>query len=330
MAKGIWIYADHAEGKLRKVSLEILSEARRLADKAGEEVAAVLLGSGVAGLAQTLGYYGADKVYLAEHEILKDYRVEPYSKVIADLISQNQPSIFLLGANINGRDLAPRVAARVKTGLAGDCTTLCINDQGLLQINRPVYAGKAYVDVVCPEARPQMATIRPNVMPLNAPDEAHKAEVINITPQVADMAIGVQIKEIVKDVSGMVDLTEADTIISGGRGMKGAENFAILEELAVLLKAAVGASRAAVDSGWRDQRFQVGQTGRVVSPKLYIACGISGAIQHLAGMRTSKVIVAINKDTEAPIFNIANYSIVGDLFKVVPVLTKEFKEKLSG
>src|SRR3990172_5388703 len=181
MAKGIWIYAEHAEGKLRKVSLEILSEARRLADKAGEGVAAVLLGSGVAGLAQTLGYYGADKVYLAEHDILKDYRVEPYSKVIADLISQNQPSIFLLGANINGRDLAPRGAARVKTGLAGGFATLCINDQGLLQI-----------------------------------------------------------KEIVKDVSGLVVLTEADTIRFGGRGMKGAEKFAILEELAALLQAPVG------------------------------------------------------------------------------------------
>jgi electron transfer flavoprotein alpha subunit len=330
MAKGIWVYAEHAEGNLRKVTLEVLSEARRLADKTGEEIAAVLLGKGVAGLASTLGYYGADKVYLAEHDLLKDYRVEPYSKVIADLITQNQPSIFLLGATINGRDLAPRVAARVKTGLAADCTTLSINDEGLLQINRPVYAGKAYVDVVCPVARPQMATVRPNVMPLNAPDEARKAEIINITPQVDDMAIGVQIKEVVKDVSGMVDLTEADIIVSGGRGMKSAENFAILEELAALLKAGVGASRAAVDSGWRDQRFQVGQTGRTVSPKLYIACGISGAIQHLAGMRTSKVIVAINKDPEAPIFNIANYGIVGDLFKVVPELTKEFKQKLSG
>jgi len=330
MAKGIWVYAEHSEGKLRKVTLEVLSEARRLADKLGEEISAILLGQNVAGLAPTLGYYGADKVFLAEHDLLKHYRVEPYSKVIADLINEYQPSIFLLGATINGRDLAPRVAAKVNTGLAGDCTTLSINDQGLLQINRPVYAGKAYADVICPVARPQMATIRPNVMPLIAADETRQVEIINITPKIEDMAIGVQVKEVVKDVSGMIDLTEADIIVSGGRGMKSAENFVILEELAALLKAAVGASRAAVDSGWRDQRFQVGQTGRTVSPKLYIACGISGAIQHLAGMRTSKVIVAINKDPEAPIFNVANYGIVGDLFKIVPELTKQFREKLGG
>lgn len=329
MAKGVWVYADHKDGKLKKVTLEVLSEARRLADRLGEEVAAVLLGSGVSGFADTLAQYGADKVYVADHALLKDYRTEPYSKLLSDIISQDQPSIFLVGANINGRDLAPRLAAAVKTGLAADCTQLGINDQGLLSITRPVYAGKAYAEVACPTARPQMATVRPNVMRINEPDSSRSAQVIPISTAAESLTINTQVKEVVKDVSGMVDLTEADVIVSGGRGMKGAEGFSVLEALAGLLGGAVGASRAAVDSGWRDQRFQVGQTGRTVSPKLYIACGISGAIQHLAGMRTSKVIVAINKDSEAPIFNIANYGIVGDLFKVVPALTQEFKEKLG-
>jgi electron transfer flavoprotein alpha subunit len=328
VAKGIWVFAEQKEGELRKVVRELLSEGRKLADKLGEELCAVLLGQGVAGLADVLAQHGADKVYLAEDEQLKNYTTDGYTTVISDLIKENGPSVFLLGHTSIGKDLAPRVAERVQTGLATDCIGLVLEGDQLI-FTRPIYAGKAITKVSCPETRPVMATIRPNVLPLDPPQEGRKAEVIQIAVKLDPNSIRTLVKEIIKRSTGRPELTEANIIVSGGRGMKEPENFKMLEELADVIGAAVGASRAAVDAGWIEQQFQVGQTGKTVTPTLYIACGISGAIQHLAGMSTSKFIVAINKDPEANIFNLADYCIVDDLFKVVPVLTEEFKKALA-
>jgi electron transfer flavoprotein alpha subunit len=328
MTKGIWVFAEQKEGELRKVVRELLSEGRKLADALGEELSAVLLGQNVAELADILAQHGADKVYLAEDEQLKNYTTDGYTTVIAGLIKENEPSLFLLGHTSIGKDLAPRLAERVQAGLATDCIALSLED-GQFNFTRPIYAGKALTKVTCPEARPVMATIRPNVLPLDPPQDGRKAEVISVAVKLEPGSIRTLVKEIIKRSTGRPELTEANIIVSGGRGMKDPENFKLLEDLADAIGAAVGASRAAVDAGWREQQFQVGQTGKTVTPTLYIACGISGAIQHLAGMSTSKFIVAINKDPEANIFNLADYGIVDDLFKVVPVLTEEFKKALA-
>jgi electron transfer flavoprotein alpha subunit len=325
MAKGIWVFAEQREGKVKKVTYELLSSGRKIADQTGEELCAVLLGKGVAGLAEGLGEYGADKVYVAESDQLADYTTDGYTKVLADLIKDHQPSAVLLGCTITGRDLAARVAQRVGAGLMTDCTALELAD-GQLNFTRPIYAGKAFVKAASPEARPVMATVRPNVLSVDAPQAGRKAEVVNVPVNLAAGDIRQIIKDVVRQISTRPELTEADVIVSGGRGMKGPENFKVLEELADVLGAAVGASRAAVDAGWIAQSFQVGQTGKTVSPVLYIACGISGAIQHLAGMGSSKCIVAINKDPEANIFKVADYGIVGDLFEVVPIFAEECKK----
>ncbi len=327
MTKGIWVYAEVRDGKIKKVTYEILSTFRRFADQLGEELCAVLAGKNVAGLAPELGAYGADKVYVLEGDKLEHYTTDGYTKVVADLLKEYQPAAFLLGCTIRGRDLAAQVAQRLQTGLMTDCTDVALED-GQLVFTRPIYAGKAYTRVYCPEARPVMATIRPNVLSVAAPQEGRTAEVIKISADPGDLRQ--VIRDVVRQVSTRPELTEADIIVSGGRGMKGPENFKIIEELADVLGAAVGASRAAVDAGWVPQSMQVGQTGKTVSPTIYIACGISGAIQHLAGMGSSKCIVAINKDPEANIFKVADYGIVGDLFQVVPVLTEEFKKLLAS
>lgn len=324
MAKGIWVYIEQLNGQIKKVSLEILTAGRKVADELGDELCAVLLGKGVSDLAPSLGNYGADKVFVAEDDSLENYTTDGYANVIADLIKQNEPYAFLLGYTAFGRDLAAQVAQKVETGLMSDCIDMLIED-GQLVFNRPIYAGKAFVKATCPEARPIMASIRPNSFMVE--ENKKDVEIVNVTPKTGD--IRQQIKDIVREVSGRPELTEADIIVSGGRGMKGPENYKILEELADVLGAAVGASRAAVDAGWVPHSMQVGQTGKTVSPVLYIACGISGAIQHLAGMGSSKCIVAINKDPEANIFKVADYGIVGDLFEVVPVLTEELKKIVS-
>ncbi|MBF7081740.1 electron transfer flavoprotein subunit alpha/FixB family protein [Desulfallas sp. Bu1-1] len=324
MAKGIWVFAEQREGQIKKVTYELLSEGRKIADQLGEELCAVLLGKGVAGLASSLGEYGADKVYVAESDALENYTTDGYTNVVADLVKQYEPGALLLGCTVTGRDLAAQVAQRLETGLMTDCTGMAIED-GQLVFTRPIYAGKAMVKAACPEARPVMATIRPNTFA--AVPNAREAEIITVTPNTGD--IRQVIKDIVRQISERPELTEADIIVSGGRGMKGPENFKLLEELADVLGAAVGASRAAVDAGWIPHTYQVGQTGKTVSPVLYIACGISGAIQHLAGMSSSKCIVAINKDEEANIFKVADYGIVGDLFEVVPLLTEELKKMLA-
>ena len=328
MAKGIWVFAEVKEGNVRKITFELLSQGKKMAEKLGEELVAVLLGSGVEGLTGRLAEY-ADKVYWADDPALSQYTTDAYATVLTNLLKEHQPSIFLCGATIMGKDLSPRVATRLQTGLSTDCTALSINDSGLLVAKRPVYAGKAYIEVVCPTARPQMASVRPNVLEMLPADGAKKGEVVKVDAKIEAADLRTAVVEVVKAAGAKVDLTEANIIVSGGRGMKGPENFKVLEELAAVLNATVGASRAAVDSGWREHGDQVGQTGKVVTPNLYIACGISGAIQHLAGMGSSKIIVAINKDPDAPIFQKADYGIVEDLFKVVPVLTEEFKKLLS-
>jgi electron transfer flavoprotein alpha subunit len=325
MPNGVMIIAEQRDGEIRKISYEIVSEARRLADSLGHEVSAVLLGSNVKDKAAKLGHYGADKVLVADDPRLETYTTEAYVSVIAEVVKASDPAILLLGASAQGKDLSARLSARLGVGMAQDCTAFSV-EGGNLTALRPIYAGKAYAKVSFADSWPQMAAARPNVMVMNEPDTSKSPEVVDAAFNLEDSALKTKVVEVVKDESGKVDLTEADKIVSGGRGMKGPEGYGILEELANVIGATVGASRSAVDAGWRPHADQVGQTGKVVSPNLYIACGISGAIQHLAGMSTSKVIVAINKDAEAPIFQKADYGVVDDLFKVVPAFTEEVKK----
>jgi len=325
MAKGVWIVAEQRDGALRKISFELASAARRLADQLGEEVGAVLLGLGVGNIAGELAKYGVDKIYVADNQLFEPYTTDAYAAAVVKAVKDNGPAILLFGASSQGKDLSSRVAGALAAGLATDCTDLKIADGRMVAV-RPIYAGKCFAEVAF-ATDPQMASLRPNVFP--AVEKPGKGEVAALDAGLDPSLLKTKVLEVQKDASGKADLTEANTIVSGGRGMGGPDGYAVLEELAAVLTATVGASRAAVDSGWRKLSDQVGQTGKVVSPNLYIACGISGAIQHLAGMSSSKYIVAINKDSEAPIFAKADYGIVGDLFKVVPELTKECK-KLVG
>ena len=325
MAKGIWVVIEQNKAEIRKVSLEILSQARTIADKTGDPLVAVILGKGIADLAKTVAAYGADKVVLVEDDKLADYSTGAYTSVLNKLIRKDEPQAVLLGNTAVGKDLAPRLAQRLGVGMASDCTGMEYDEANFLTFKRPIYGGKAFAEVSS-NTRPVVATIRPNTFALGQQDAAKQAEVVNETAEIDAADLRAIVKEIIIAASERPELIEANIIISGGRGMKGPENYKVLEECADVIGAAVGASRAAVDAGWIEQKFQVGQTGKTVSPTLYIACGISGAIQHLAGMSSSKVIVAINKDPEAYIFNLADYGIVGDLFDVVPLLTEEFKK----
>ena len=325
MAKGVWVVAEQRYGAYRKISFELVSTARKLADQLGEEVGAVLLGSGIEGIAGELGKYGADKVYVADNALFEPYTTDAHAAAIAKIVKEKDPSILLLGASAQGKDLSSSLVGKLATGMATDCVDLKLADGKLIAV-RPMYAGKCFGEIAV-SAFPQMASLRPNVFPVA--ENAKSAEVVKFDPGLDAGQLKTKVLEVQKDTSGKVDLTEANIIVSGGRGMKGPENYAILEELADVLGATVGASRAAVDAGWRQQKDQVGQTGKVVSPNLYIACGISGAIQHLAGMGSSKYIVAINKDPDAPIFARADYGVVDDLFKIVPELTKEVKKLLA-
>jgi electron transfer flavoprotein alpha subunit len=323
MAKGVFIVAEQRDGALRKVSFELASAARKLADQSGDEVSAILLGSGIESLAAELGKFGVDKVFVGDNAALEPYVTEAHAQVVAKILKDNDAAIAFFGASVQGKDLSARVAAKLAGGLATDCTDVKL-DGGKLVAVRPMYAGKCFGEVAF-NTTPAMASLRPNVFP--AVENVKAAAVTKV-----DMAVDAQkskILEVQKDTSGKVDLTEANIIVSGGRGMKGPDEYKILEELADVLKGTVGASRAAVDAGWRPQKDQVGQTGKVVSPNLYVACGISGAIQHLAGMSSSKCIVAINKDAEAPIFTKADFGVVDDLFKVVPELTTACKKLMA-
>jgi electron transfer flavoprotein alpha subunit len=325
MAKGVWIVAEQRDGALRKISFELASTARKLADQLGEEVCAVLCGSGIEGIAGQLGKYGVDRVFVADDPALEPYTTDAHAAAVAKAVKENDPAILLLGASTQGKDLSGRLVGKLATGMATDCTDVKIADGKLLAI-RPMYAGKCFGEVVF-STFPQMASLRPNVFPMV--ENAKAGAVVKFDPALDAGQLKTKVLEIQKDTSGKADLTEANIIVSGGRGMKGPENYGIIEELAAVLGATVGASRAAVDAGWRPQSDQVGQTGKIVSPNLYIACGLSGAIQHLAGMSSSKFIVAINKDAEAPIFTKADYGVVDDLFKVIPEFTKECKKLLA-
>jgi len=325
MAKGVWIVAEQRDGAFRKISFELASTARKLADVVGEEVCAVLCGAGVEGIAGHLGKYGVDRVFVADDPALEPYTTDAHAMAVAKIVRENDPAILLLGASTQGKDLSARLVGKLATGLATDCTDVKIVDGKLLAI-RPMYAGKCFGEVVF-STFPQMASLRPNVFP--AVENAKAGAVVKFDPALDAGQLKTKVLEVQKDTSGKADLTEANIIVTGGRGMKGSEGYPVLEELAALLGATVGASRAAVDAGWRPQSDQVGQTGKIVSPNLYIACGVSGAIQHLAGMSSSKIIVAINKDPEAPIFTKADYGIVDDLFKIVPEFTKECKKLLA-
>ncbi len=325
MPQGVMVIAEQRDGEIRKVSYEIVSEGKRLADKLGQKVIAVLLGQNIKSKAASLGHYGADKIIVADDAKLANYTPDAYAAAIGQVVKANDPAILILGASVQGKDLAARLSARFGVGMAQDCTAFSI-DNGRLHAIRPIYAGKVYAKVTFSDHYPHIATARPNVMPMNPPDASKAAEIADAGVALDGGALKVKVAEVIREAAGKVDLTEADKIVSGGRGMKGPEGFKVLEDLAAVMGASVGASRSAVDAGWRSHTDQVGQTGKVVSPNLYIACGISGAIQHLAGMSTSKVVVAINKDPEAPIFQKADYGIVDDLFAFVPLLAAEIKK----
>ncbi len=322
----ILVIAEQRGSILKKVAFELLGAGAELAAALGGSVEAVVLGSGLDGLDEALAQRGAGKVYVADDPALANYSAEGYTGTLAALVEKVEPVIILLGATAMGKDLAPRLAARLGVGLATDCTGLEL-DGGRLLATRPIFAGKALARVRL-DGDPQMATLRPNVLPAAEPVAGAMAEVESVSAPACD--VRARVVDFVSAGEGEIDVAEADIIVSGGRGVAGPEGFAPVTSLAKTLSAAVGASRAAVDAGWIEHAHQVGQTGKTVTPNLYIACGISGAIQHLAGMRTSKVIVAVNKDAEAPIFKVATYGIVGDLFKVVPLLEKELQALLAG
>jgi len=323
----IAVFMETRDGKIKKSSLEALSEAKRLAGGLGTEAAAVLAGGAVADLAPGAFALGAAKVYALESPGLAGYSSQAYALALAGFAADVKPVALLFAATAMGRDLAPRVAARLGAGLASDCTKVAVKD-GRLEFTRPIYAGKAFLSLAL-KSSPQLATLRPNVFPLGESAPA-AGEVVRVAVDVPESALKGRVVEVLKEESAELDVTEAEVVVSGGRGIKGPENFALLRDLASALpRAAVGASRSAVDSGWIGHQHQVGQTGKTVSPNLYLAVGISGAIQHLAGMSSSKFIVAVNKDPEAPIFKVADYGIVGDLFEVVPKLTEEIKKALA-
>jgi electron transfer flavoprotein alpha subunit len=321
----ILTFAEQREGKLRRAALEAVSEAKRLAGSLGATVSAVVIGPGGERVADELASYGADRVIVFADAGFSSYATESYARALAQAVETEKPGVVLIPFTATGKDLAPRVAAKLNAGLASDCVALSIRD-GRLVGRRPMYAGKAYATVEW-AGEPQVATLRPNVFPLGQPDGSRKAEVVTAA---ADASARAKVTAVRATAAGKVQLTEAQIIVSGGRGLKAPENFHLVEELADAMGAACGASRAVVDAGWVDHSMQVGQTGKTVSPQLYVACGISGAIQHLAGMSSSKYIVAINKDADAPLFKVANYGILGDVFEVLPKLTAAAKEHFAS
>ena len=324
---GVWIFAEQREGKLNPVSFELLGEGKRLARARGSELSAVLLGWGVKDMAGELIQRGAERVYLTDSPQLKDFLVEPYAQALVDLIREYRPEIVLGGGTTLGRSLIPRVATKLRTGLTADCTGLEIDpENGLLLQTRPAFGGNIMATIICPHHRPQMATVRPKVMREAAADQKRDGQVILKEFKPEELSSRTKLLQVVKEEEETANIAEADVIVSGGRGLGDPSKFALIEDLAKALGGAVGASRAAVDAGWIPYSHQIGQTGKTVCPQLYIACGISGAIQHLVGMQSAKVIVAINKDPDAPIFKVATYGIVGDLFQVIPALLKRIKK----
>lgn len=326
MSKNVFVIAEQRDGKIMKVSYELVGKARELANDLGQDVVAVLIGSGVEAVAGELAKAGADKVIVVDDPMLAEYVTEPYTKAVTAVIKANDPEIVLFGASSIGRDLAPRVSARIHTGLTADCTKLEIDaETKLLNMTRPAFGGNIMATILCADFRPQMATVRPGVMQaLESCDKVGTIEKFAVEFSAADM--NVEICEVVKTDKKSVDITDAKILVSGGRGLGSAEGFKQLKDLAEVLGGEVSASRAAVDNGWIEKDRQVGQTGKTVRPDLYVACGISGAIQHAAGMEESEFIVAINKEDSAPIFGLCDLGIVGDLNKIVPKLTEALKK----
>ena len=325
---GIWTFAEFRNGRMAPVTFELLGVGRKLADQRQVKLATVLLGHQLEGQAEKLISYGADVVYVADDPALEHFTDDAYGNVLIDLIREHQPEVVLAGATAIGRSFIPRVATIMKTGLTADCTGLEINaEDGSLLQTRPAFGGNIMATIVCSKFRPQMSTVRPLVMKALDPDESRKGEVITVKPSPERMASRVRVIRNVVEEGDQVHLTEADIVVAGGRGLESKKGFAMLEELAGLLGGAVAGSRAAVDSGWVSYPHQVGQTGKTVCPKVYICCGISGAIQHLVGMQSSELIIAINKDPDAPIFDIATYGVVGDLFEILPRLIDKLKEE---
>lgn len=316
---GVWVIGEQREGKINPVTIELIGEGRKLADQLGKELAVVIAGYEVEKEVKELLHYSVDKVYYINDPLLKDFTTDGYAISIANLIERKKPEVVLVGATSIGRDIAPRIAGKVGTGLTADCTRLEIDstDNKLLQ-TRPAFGGNLMATIVCPKNRPQMSTVRPGVMAKAVRNESETGILEVVTPELTEKMIRTRLVEILPQEKKSVNLTDARIIVSGGRGLKRAEGFELIKELADKLGAEIGASRAAVDSGWIEHSHQVGQTGTTVRPELYIACGISGAIQHLAGMSDSKYIVAINKDAKAPIFSICDYGIVGDLYEIIP------------
>ncbi len=340
--KGVYVFAQQVDNEVSSIAFELLGKAKDLAKDLNTEVTAVLIGSGIKGLADQLAEYGADKVIVVDDPELKDYRTEPYAHALASVINKYKPEIMLVGATAIGRDLGPRVSARVATGLTADCTVLEIGDFPLqptpgqeqlhnqLLMTRPAFGGNTIATIACPYNRPQMATVRAGVMQKISPIKGAKANVEEFNPGFTPDNKYVEILDIVKAVSNTVDIMDAKILVSGGRGVGSPENFKILEDLAEVLGGTVSCSRAVVDSGWKPKDLQVGQTGKTVRPNVYFAIGISGAIQHVAGMEESDIIIAINKDADAPIFDVADYGVVGDLNKIVPKLTEALKAEIAA
>ncbi|MBT3260954.1 electron transfer flavoprotein subunit alpha [bacterium] len=324
--QGVAVYAETRNNELQEVAKELLSEGKKIADQLKISLVALLIGEDVKYLSEECFKYGADKVYVAQDKRLKNYTTSPYTRAVVDFVKEVKPEILLLGATTMGRDLAARAAVRLQTGLTADCTELGVDvaARAFLQ-TRPAFGGNIMATIVCPDHRPQMATVRPHVMKKVEVADFKKGPVIDLKINYEPKDFKVQVVEIIKEVKEQLNLAEADIIVAGGRGVQSADNFKLIKELAHLLGGAVGASRAAVDADWIPHFHQVGQTGKTVQSKIYIACGISGAIQHLAGMQSSDIIIAINKDADAPIFKVADYGIVGDLLEVLPALISEYK-----
>ena len=336
--KGVFVFAQQVDNKLNGIALELVGKGKDLAKDLGTEVTAVLIGSDVMGLTKELAEYGADRIIVVDDPELKEYRTEPYAHALAEVIKKYKPEIMLVGATAIGRDLGPRVSARIHTGLTADCTQLEIGDfpinpipgreqlHNQLLMTRPAFGGNTIATIACPNFRPQMATVRPGVMQKAERVEGAQAVIEEFNPGFVPNNKYVEILDIVKAVSDVEDIMDAKILVSGGRGVGSAENFKLLDDLAEALGGTVSCSRAVVDAGWKSKDLQVGQTGKTVRPHVYCAIGISGAIQHLAGMEESDIIIAINKDETAPIFDVADYGIVGDLNKILPALTEKIKE----
>lgn len=328
--KGVWVFIEQNEGAIAGVSLELLGAGRKLANKLEAPLAGVLLGSNVKNLAKEVIYYGADEVYVIDHPVLENYRTESYMKVVNELSKKYKPEIFLYGATPNGKDLASAVATDLSTGLTADTTMLDVDvENRLLEASRPAFGGNIMATILCKKHRPQMATVRPKVMKALERDESRQGKIIEESIELKEEDMRTKVLKIVKDTSKVSNLADAHIVVCGGKGMGDAKGFELIHELAQVLGASVGGTRDVIEAGWLPHELQIGQTGETVTPKIYFAIGVSGAIQHVVGMKNSEVIIAINKNPDAPIFDVATYGIVGDAHEILPILIEQFKNALS-